>query len=76
MGILYELLFRGCEGVWCPKKYGIIKRRSHFNSSQRDNSSGILDRMYQSSECMCVEGKTSSDQVRGGGGGGMQIFKR
>lgn len=36
-------------------QYGLVKRRSHFNSSQRDNSSCVLGYMSSSSVYACLK---------------------
>lgn len=36
-------------------QYGLVKRRSHFNSSQRDNSSCVLGYMSSSSVYVCLK---------------------
>lgn len=55
-------------------QYGLVKRRSHFNSSQRDNSSCVLGYM-SSSSVYAFEGGKKSSQVRRAGEE-QQIFKQ
>lgn len=73
----WDLLFKGHKGLW-RAIIGNGGEKISFNSSQRDNSGGVLDRMLQPAVKVCVcagaGGGQGGDQVRGGGE--MQIFKQ
>lgn len=51
----WDLLFKGHKGLW-RAIIGNGGEKISFNSSQRDNSGGVLDRMLQPAVKVCVCG--------------------